>query len=131
MEGREVRELRQAVERGVKQVVTALERGAKANEALLELAKSEQAAFNAGWEPGPPICPSCGAADPEVEQVETGGSGPLSHFIFVGETRCCQRTIYGVPQGWSLFDNREIVKDFVQQRAVNHDRSSRDKSANS
>lgn len=93
--------------------VKALERNAEATEEMLKIANSEQLVTQ---EPGPPVCPHCGKVDPEITDVsESGGSGFLSGFVIVGETHCCNKTLYAVPFVYDTFTSAEMAQAAIMQ----------------
>lgn len=106
LEGRELKKL-------LTQVVKALERSAEATENMLALATAET---EATMEPGPPVCPNCGRVDPVVTQIQEGGEGRLSEFVIVGETHCCNKTVYAVPAGLDTFLHAEMAVAWMNER---------------
>lgn len=96
------------------QAVDALERSATANEALLKIAEQEQLVMT---EPGPSICPHCGAVNPTVHLVDdSGGSGPLDEFVLVGETECCRKTIYAIPHEFTVVPTRDAAVQLMNDK---------------
>jgi hypothetical protein len=88
------------IERGVK----ALERLAGANEEIIKIANEEKFTV----EEGSSTCPYCGKLNPEVTQLGSGGSGPVSEFVLVAETHCCNRTVYCVPVSIQILPNEAM-----------------------
>jgi hypothetical protein len=79
--------------------VEALERTAKANEALISLAQEQQAeTANA---PDPPCCPHCGMVNPTIHSE--GGDGPMLQFALVAKCENCKNTFAGLPHGFTFF----------------------------
>jgi hypothetical protein len=103
----------------LRDAVRELRRTADATEEMLAMARNEQQSVV--FEGGPPICPNCGAANPVVTTAMDSGSGPLDQFVMIGEAHCCNRTIYGVPQSWEMFIDRDAVRHFVGGRE--HDKA--------
>lgn len=94
-------------------LIAAVERNAEATEQMLALAKEEQIVMA---EPGPPVCPHCGKLDPEVTELDAGGSGQLSDFVMRGETHCCNRILYALPLGWDTTTTPEMAADILTIR---------------
>jgi len=92
------RELKEAIKEGVTPLVRALERSAKANEELLDIAKQETVQMEA--EAGPPVCPNCGVVNPTVYSSEQAGSGPLAESVYQFEMHCCNASVWAIPEGW-------------------------------
>lgn len=98
-------------------VIKALERSAKASEALLEIAKQEQMAMEIGvFEPGPLVCPVCGEVNPTVFMEEMAGSGPLAEFVLELETKCCNSKVYAIPDNYDITTNREEAIAMTKQK---------------
>lgn len=93
-------------------VINALERTAKAQEDLLELAKDEVVTI----ERGPSICPGCGKPNPEITQLAVDGSGKIDEFVLMAETHCCNKTIYGIPDAWSLVRDKTEAIAFMEMK---------------
>lgn len=106
MDGRELK-------KGLAPLVEAVTRQAEAGEALLALAKEEQIVMA---EAGPPVCPHCGALDPMVTETGAGGEGPLSHFVMVGETHCCNKPIYAIAEGWVTVPNQDLAVAYLSTK---------------
>lgn len=96
---------------GEREMLRLIERGVIALEKLNEEVQVE-------IDPGPPICPHCGAEDPEVTCVEGASVGPLSEIVI--EARCmeCENTLYGLVESYSMHRTMETVKDelFYERR---------------
>lgn len=106
MEGRDLKIL-------LRDAVKELRRNADATEKMVELAQAEPTFM---IETGPPVCPHCGRLNPEVTDVGAGGSGPLGDFVMVGETHCCNKTLYAVPIGFETFPQVELAQDALNRR---------------
>lgn len=104
-------EIGRETERLLNQAVKALERNAVATEKMLAIAEREQIQF----EYSPPMCPHCGAVNPEVTQLNVEGSGLLGDFIMQAEAHCCNHVIYAIPLGFSSANDVEMAKDIQRQ----------------
>ena len=93
-------------------IAAALERQAAAAEALLEIAKAEQITM----EYGPSMCPGCGKVNPTVTALSQDGEGPLDDWVFMGETHCCNKTLYAVPFGWHTTVNPDEAAFMLNER---------------
>lgn len=97
----------------LKAAVAALERQATASEKLLELAEREEIV---GVEPGPSVCPNCGALNPEVTPLQDGGSGPLDTFVLMVETHCCNKTMYCIPDAWLIVRHKDEATSLMEMK---------------
>jgi hypothetical protein len=95
------------------------ERGVTALEKMVE-----EPSIEIQWEPGPPICPSCGTFNPSVTlppgEAQTGNLGEM--FI---EVRCgaCGNTVYIVIDSYSMHQGIETARAELQNRKDEYDRS--------
>jgi hypothetical protein len=85
-----------------RRVVLALERIAAAFENTEEEVVQEGAP--------PSVCPFCGTENPTVSQLGIG-AGPVDEFVLIGETHCCNRTVYGVPVQMLIAPDRTTVDE--------------------
>lgn len=96
-----------------------LERGVTALEKMVD-----EPALEIQWEPGPPICPSCGNFNPSVTlppgESETGRLGELFLEVRCGE---CGSTIYAVIDSYSMHQGIETARAELQNRKEEYDRS--------
>jgi hypothetical protein len=83
-------------------LVSAMERQADANEALIALAKEEREKELSG----PPTCPHCGYVNPSI-QARFDGSGPLGDFVLAATCNHCEKVFYAEPINWFVTDNPE------------------------
>lgn len=93
-----------------KAITKHLDRQATAAEKLLELAEREEMTV----ERGPSICPGCGKLNPTVTQLEGDGSGPLDEFVLKGETHCCNKTVYAIPDAWAVVNHRDEASSLLE-----------------
>lgn len=98
----------------LERAVSALERNAKASEALIELATEEEKMADLA---PPPYCPHCGALDPEVSAVGAGASGKLSEFVLIARCTKCHEILYGLPSQWLFAKTVEEAQFTIDQRA--------------
>lgn len=94
-------------------LVTAIERLADANEAIVKLAGEQQEEMNAPT-PGPPFCPHCGTFNPPVQQLAAGG-GPMQEFILVAQCERCGKVLYGIPEGWQLASTEDEARSIIEK----------------
>lgn len=68
-------------------------------------------------EAGPPLCPGCGAFDPEIILPEQeGGRGLMSHLIVNGQCGQCGQTIYVVIESYSVHKGRQTAMNEITER---------------
>lgn len=95
-------------------LVTALERVADANEALIDLAKEERDSGESIF--GPPFCPHCGTFSPSVRNE--GGSGSMNEFVLAAACENCGKQFFAIPQGWWVFKTAPEAKQAMEERAT-------------
>lgn len=71
----------------------------------------------------PSVCPFCETQNPTVTQLGVG-VGPVDEFVLVGETHCCNKTVFCVPVQMLIAPNRSAL-DEIQgaKKGGNHDGS--------
>ena len=101
-------------------VLELLERGVLALEKQVRIVEEE--VQNQGQEGVlPSECPICGKTNPTVTQLRLG-SGPVDDFVLVGETHCCDKTVFAVPVQMLIVPNIEAVTDLQSTlKGGNHD----------
>lgn len=99
----------------LKRLVEATERGAKAQEELIELAKEERDSTQPIL--GPPICPHCGTFNPTIRSGGREGQGEMASFVLVAHCENCQGVFYALSQGWLTFTNQEQAQHAMEGRA--------------
>lgn len=68
-------------------------------------------------EPGPPICPNCGAFDPVVEMpAGEAGSGPLSEIFLDLKCMACGGMVFAIIESYSMHANRNTFKEEFEAR---------------
>lgn len=103
----------------------AMERQADATEALLALAKADQAAMlETETAPQPSVCPGCRVINPVVTQIDAGGgSGPLDQSFFVVETHCCNRRAFAIPVEMMTTLDEDTLREVLAEKGGNHERA--------
>jgi hypothetical protein len=96
----------------VDRIVVALERTAKANERLIELATEERDTGDSIF--GPPFCPHCGAFNPSV--ANEGGTGAMAEFVLIATCGNCSKVFYAFPQGWLAFQTKDEARQEMEGR---------------
>jgi hypothetical protein len=82
-------------------------------EAIEKLASDPEVEIEAG----PPLCPVCGAFDPEIVLPEQeGGRGLMSHVIVNGACGQCGGTIYIVIESYSVHKGRQTAMNEIIER---------------
>lgn len=94
-------------------IITALERSAKAQEDLIQLATEERDSGEL-LTSDPPFCPHCGMFNPNV--TSRGGEGPMVEFALIATCGNCQEEFFSVPQGWTNFKTRDEAKTEIEGR---------------
>lgn len=83
-----------------------MERSARAQERLIELATEER---KIEFQPTPPFCPHCQALNPRVGS-EGGGVGTMTDFVLVARCGECGNALYGVPESWQVYGTPEAAR---------------------
>src|SRR4051812_5452577 len=92
---------------GIVKIKEPAERIAVALERMVEMTKQE--IESQGQEGAPPSeCPHCGMLNPTMTQLRLG-SGPVDDFVLVGETHCCNKTVFAVPVQMVIAPNVEAA----------------------
>ena len=100
------------VEELLGKLVDATERNAKASEDIVALATEERDVGESFQ--GPPVCPHCGTFDPPCRSE--GGNGLMSEFVLVAQCGNCSKIIYGLPQGWLVYQTKEQVAEQLAEK---------------
>jgi hypothetical protein len=84
------------------------ERGVRALERLVTLFENQAEEQVEDGAP-PSVCPFCDTENPIVAETKMG-VGPVDEFVLVGETECCNRTVYAVPVQMLIAPTIEIAE---------------------
>lgn len=72
------------------------------------------------YEAGPPMCPHCGAFDPEVEiPAHDGVGGPLSQFVSPAMCKNCNNVMFFIVESYSMHRDRDTAIAEIKERAGN------------
>jgi hypothetical protein len=65
---------------------------------------------------GPPVCPSCGAFDPQTTLAyQEGGTGRMSEIIIDGACQCGER-LFIVIESYAVFKSSDQAVHMIQER---------------
>jgi hypothetical protein len=99
-----------------KKLLTTLERMASSMEQIPSLLKQLGEEPEILIEGGPPLCPHCGAFNPEIEIENTDGSGPIFEYYMKARCQNCSHTFYAIPQTWHMFTRISEVEAAMRER---------------
>lgn len=97
----------------LKSIDNNLDRQATAAEMLLKLAEREEMVQ---VEKGPSICPNCGSLNFTITQLDGDGSGPIDLFVLRGETHCCNKVVFAVPDGFFVVSNKDEAASILEMK---------------
>jgi hypothetical protein len=98
-------------DRDLHKLVALSERTARAVESVAtSLEKMAEAPPIEISEPTPLFCPNCGTINPNIHVLSSEDHGNAADFILMAECDNCNKTIYGIPMGWSVFATADEVR---------------------
>jgi hypothetical protein len=70
-------------------------------------------------EAGPPVCPACGAFNPQVTITEGEATGPMFEYFAQVTCNSCQQRFYALPDVWRMFLRREeLTQEILERREL-------------